>query len=429
MYNLSLQSSYQRIPMVLEIEKEEKIEELQKNFRLLQAQNHTLQENLEHSKEDRKLLHQQLHGYREREKLSLLREQRDFQRIIKLEEQMSRYITSVTETSNTQRLPQENSERLLTQDSTLPLFEGKFLIHQGPEDDPSIEIRFEDSELQELIDNFLTKRNTELQDSSWNTREELSTARFTEKKDSEEKDEYRPNLEELMAQETLNEVLHPSVDTSSEESSEILDADATTIPPLSLEEDMEEKTESPSMMPADDTIEETAIEETVEPSQTIDSLGETVVIEETSEQEEMESSSVASQNIEVETQVGEALETTSAVLEPSEKEFADAQESLVRESEQELSSEEKINQYFNAGLEASKAQNYREAIENFLQVTQLLPEAAPSYLNLAILHYRLGSYLKSQEFAKTASRLGSESAKQLLEKIDQELDQDSDLLL
>jgi len=48
---------------------------------------------------------------------------------------------------------------------------------------------------------------------------------------------------------------------------------------------------------------------------------------------------------------------------------------------------------------------------------------------LAILHYRLGSYLKSQEFAKIASRLGSESAKQLLEKIDQELDQDSDLLL
>lgn len=414
--------------MVLEIEKEEKIEQLQKNFRLLQAQNHTLQENLEHTKEDRKLLHQQLHGYREREKLSLLREQRDFQRITKLEEQMSRYMAPASgETRNTQRVPQESSERLLTQDATLPLFEGKFLIHQGPEDDPSIEIRFEDSELQELIDEFLTKRNTDLQDSSWNTKEEIPTARLTEKTESVDQRESHSNLEESMAQETLNEVFH--FDISAEESSEIENVDAATMQSLSLEEGMEERTESPSMMPADDTIEETTIEETVEPPQTIDSVGETVVIEETSQQEEIESNSVVNQEIAVEAQADEALETPATVLEPSEKEFADPQESLFREPEKELSSEEKINQYFNAGLEASKAKNYGEAIENFLQVTQLLPEAAPSYLNLAILHYRLGSYLKSQEFAKTASRLGSEPAKQLLEKIDQELDQDSDLLL
>jgi tetratricopeptide (TPR) repeat protein len=79
-----------------------------------------------------------------------------------------------------------------------------------------------------------------------------------------------------------------------------------------------------------------------------------------------------------------------------------------------------VSDYFALGLAAAEHESYHKAIENFSKVTELLPEAPASYLNLANLYLKLKDYEQAKENAKRASDLGSESAKRILEQIEAE---------
>jgi tetratricopeptide (TPR) repeat protein len=67
-----------------------------------------------------------------------------------------------------------------------------------------------------------------------------------------------------------------------------------------------------------------------------------------------------------------------------------------------------VSDYFALGLAAAEHESYHKAIENFSKVTELLPEAPASYLNLANLYLKLKDYEQAKENAKRASDLGSE---------------------
>jgi tetratricopeptide (TPR) repeat protein len=79
-----------------------------------------------------------------------------------------------------------------------------------------------------------------------------------------------------------------------------------------------------------------------------------------------------------------------------------------------------VSDYFALGLAAAEQESYHRAIENFTKVTELLPEAPASYLNLANLYLKLKDYEQAKENAKRASDLGSESAKRILEQLEAE---------
>ncbi len=77
-----------------------------------------------------------------------------------------------------------------------------------------------------------------------------------------------------------------------------------------------------------------------------------------------------------------------------------------------------VSDYFALGLAAAEQESYHKAIENFTKVTELLPEAPASYLNLANLYLKLKDYEQAKEYAKRASDLGSESAVRILEQLE-----------
>ncbi len=77
-----------------------------------------------------------------------------------------------------------------------------------------------------------------------------------------------------------------------------------------------------------------------------------------------------------------------------------------------------VDEYFAMGLEASDQQDFRKAIEYFMQVTILLPNASPSYFNLANLHLHLNNYESAKKYAKRAIDLGAKTAELILEEIE-----------
>ena len=79
-----------------------------------------------------------------------------------------------------------------------------------------------------------------------------------------------------------------------------------------------------------------------------------------------------------------------------------------------------VSDYFALGLAAAEQESYHKAIQNFTKVTELLPEAPASYLNLANLYLKLKDHEQAKENAKRASDLGSESAKRILEQLEAE---------
>ncbi|MGD2270163.1 MAG: tetratricopeptide repeat protein [Desulfobacterales bacterium] len=77
-----------------------------------------------------------------------------------------------------------------------------------------------------------------------------------------------------------------------------------------------------------------------------------------------------------------------------------------------------VSDYFALGLAAAEQESYHKAIENFTKVTELLPDAPASYLNLANLYLKLKNFERAKENADRAYELGSESAKRILEKLE-----------
>jgi tetratricopeptide (TPR) repeat protein len=82
---------------------------------------------------------------------------------------------------------------------------------------------------------------------------------------------------------------------------------------------------------------------------------------------------------------------------------------------------ENAEEFFNLGLEAAEQKDYHKAIEYFTKVTGLLPDAPPSFLNLANIQLELKNFDAAREHARQALDLGSEAAKRVLEKIEAEL--------
>ncbi|MBF0278434.1 MAG: hypothetical protein HQM13_11605 [SAR324 cluster bacterium] len=80
-----------------------------------------------------------------------------------------------------------------------------------------------------------------------------------------------------------------------------------------------------------------------------------------------------------------------------------------------------INEFFDKGLSAAGNNDYAGAIAAFTKVTELLPDAAPSFLNLAIIHFRYGHYNDALKANQKAIERGSVPARRLLPKIEDQL--------
>ena len=85
------------------------------------------------------------------------------------------------------------------------------------------------------------------------------------------------------------------------------------------------------------------------------------------------------------------------------------------------SDSDNAEEYFNLGLAAAEQKDYHKAIEYFTKVTTLLPDAPPSFLNLANIQLELKNHDAAREHAQQALELGSEFAKRILEKIEADL--------
>ena len=77
-----------------------------------------------------------------------------------------------------------------------------------------------------------------------------------------------------------------------------------------------------------------------------------------------------------------------------------------------------VNEYFAMGLAASERQDFQQAIDYFTKVTELLPNASPSFLNLANLHLNLKDYDTARKHAQRALDLGSKSAQRILDDVE-----------
>ena len=311
---------------------------LTEKIRLVQEQNKLLMQHLEDSKLDRSFLHQQLHAYREREKLGLIREQRDYQRIVRLEGQVKTLIESAESptkilSSGHKQIPNHETSNI----------DDSFIWHKSLESEEELEevnIHFEDEELQNMIDQFLAKKTLKGKSES----------------------EFIPSENQIKT----NDIESPPIQTK-----EDLPEDKTVI------ETKEDLPENEAL-----NIEDHGNESSTEDLETPVETKEDHSIYETKEPE----------------------------VNPNEK-------------------DQLIEQYFANGLEATQKKEYAKAIEYFSKVTEWLPEGAPSYLNLAILYYRLDNYPESRKYAEKAANLGSDPAKSLLERIQKEMDSDSDIIL
>ena len=88
---------------------------------------------------------------------------------------------------------------------------------------------------------------------------------------------------------------------------------------------------------------------------------------------------------------------------------------------EDSSDSDNAEEYFNLGLAAAEQKDYHKAIEYFTKVTVLLPDAPPSFLNLANIQLELKNHDAAREHAQQALELGSEFAKRILEKIEADL--------
>jgi tetratricopeptide (TPR) repeat protein len=77
-----------------------------------------------------------------------------------------------------------------------------------------------------------------------------------------------------------------------------------------------------------------------------------------------------------------------------------------------------VKKFYDLGLAASEKKDYLAAIKHFTKVTQLLPDDPRGYYNLSLVSYRMKFYESAKEHANRAVALGSEPAKQIIEKIE-----------
>ena len=113
----------------------------------------------------------------------------------------------------------------------------------------------------------------------------------------------------------------------------------------------------------------------------------------------------------------EKVEEDALIQTPGQIESIPQTEPPSKSSEGSVADNYTVNEYFAMGLAASERQEYSQAIEYFTKVTELIPNASSSFLNLANLFYNLKDYDTAQKHAQRALDLGSKSAQRLLDDI------------
>lgn len=376
-----------------------KLEALEEQIRLYKEQNKILQQNMEDSRITREYLYQQLNLYREREKLSLMREQRDYQKIMELDKKVKLLSTNVHE------LPVSNGlEHLPKTVNGVFNMDDHFIVPDDADDEEHVEVEYDeaDKELQNVIDQFLSP-----------------DAKISpqEVKPLQESYEVKTVLQqEEVSSETSSVKTDESVVTSSEPD----DVSAQEVPAAESEEPQKPDSEvidasDEKKISESDTINTGVENEAGENDQTEDQeIPDEAEPKETSAHEDSDYDAESEQNV--------------APSQPQDSPPAASDTKKSSETKQQISepvldeeTHKLVTQYFNQGLQSSEAKNYSDAIENFIRVTQLLPSAPPSYLNLAIIYFRQGEFEKAKEYAQTAIDLGSEPAKRVMTRIELEL--------
>ena len=103
---------------------------------------------------------------------------------------------------------------------------------------------------------------------------------------------------------------------------------------------------------------------------------------------------------------------------PDEDDSATIPKETLPSNESSVADNYTVNEYFAMGLAASERQEFEQAIEYFTKVTEMIPNASSSFLNLANLFYNLKDYDTARTHAQRALDLGSKSAQRLLDDID-----------
>ncbi|MGK5093105.1 tetratricopeptide repeat protein [Deltaproteobacteria bacterium TL4] len=389
-----------------------KIEALKEQIHLYKEQNQFLQNNIEDLKLSQKYLHEQMELFHEREKLALLREKRDYQRIVELENKALLLEFNVHEMA----YPSQQSSI-----SSKPHhFSSQFNIEDhfnlppsiDEDEDMDVDSQADDAELQNVIDRITTRSSALHVEANDRSQTKISPV---EGKKQALKAEQNQESSEILTNDS-DEII-----TADEVSSEAgdLDDDYSGQEVSTFQESNQGKIEE------ERTVDQTSSEETAASERKSEEATPSWV-------EEVEPSKNASDEEIAAEESATATEEQSAIPDeepetPAEEPASSAAQKETPENvnETEFDDTDKIQQYFNLGLEASERKDYVHAIECFSKVVQLLPTSAPSYLNLAILSYRLNRYEEASVFASKAITLGSEPAKRLLTRIESEMEETS----
>lgn len=373
------------------------VEALKEQIKLYQKQNQILLDFVEEAKTSRFSLEKQLELTHEREKLFLIREQRDYQRIVELEKKLELLAPPVPQEVNDFQTQDVSSSKDKEKDVTPEDSEPK------PED---ISPKTED-----------VSPKTKNQASEKEVTEEPPKPAETEAiNDEEPPPEPEPDEEtiEPIASEDSEETPAPeNTETSSisEESSDAPEEESDTASPDTDSDSISAEPPENRTIPEVESSNESETE-SVDSSST---GGRSTEETEGRPREEDEPTSDETAASETEEDTANSESSDSAAPEPEE----DSPES---ESDNSAANQTQIiNDHFNRGLAAAGKKNYEEAIEAFIQVSELLPDAAPSFLNLAIIHFRMGHLTEAQYFTMQAIERGSEPAERLKVKIEDAL--------
>ncbi len=499
------------------------IDALQEQIRLYKEQNQILQQYVEDAKRSRKYVEHQLELYQNRENLALLREKRDYERILELEHQLK--LLGMDEKQEVE-ITYVDAEAVL-RDSISREPQAKH-SHEAPPlppetasgvDDVEVEIDYSDDEMQHIIDRAL---RSSAKRKARSTKARRSQVRLNipdaepvppppSKPASEQESpmEALPSDPEVMA--LPPEAQPPFTSLASDNSADVTQTVAAkepeTEPAASVEASIDPEpleTPKPADSPASpepvivtksrrraDSLESVVVPASLksaiieEPQKSNGSLEPVVGSEPTASPEPIAETKPASSV--TPSQLQESIKPLAApepekplaapepekplaasepekplktpgaaevinpiastspsnaahrpepetTIESKEHVSQSSQTSDVKPSESqptELSANKSylINEYFNRGLSASEKKDYAAAITAFTKVTELLPEAAPSYLNLGILFFRQGHYEEALKVTRQAIDRGSDPAKRLLVRIETEMEQDSEITL
>lgn len=428
---------------------------LEEQIELYKEQNRILLQYIQDAKEDRKYLFQQLELYREREKLGLLREKRDYQKIVELEQRL-RFLP-----------PPEHPQSIEHQPRTRATYRA---------DDVDDEINYDDEETQRIIDEAIyepiapdhAQNPASMRPYSIKTRAvrserpshaprasapqpqqdipkhaaagssvvaaipEVQASEPPETPEMVEQKEETPNPEMSTHKSTEESQSDSAATASAPPTPKPAEAEPAEAPQPSEPEDSQaheaETSQDFSTIPPEESPVEKAATEVPPSQEAVTEAAEVSSIESDSQSEASQESEPAQDAEESPAQIEEPQSTEPSAPIRTGDEPAKPSAS-VEPSQSEDEKNALINESFKAALEASVQKEYDKAIELFALVTELLPTASPSFLNLGILYFRKGRLEEALRAAQRAAELGSEPAGKLINRIEKEMGIDSAIRL